>query len=182
MAGKSYIVTDWAASGGEPLKHHQVALALLLALGAPDPRIFELLPGLTPGQLSMLRSNRILTSAVSSFREEFLGENAQEQFQAHLPKAFAIMTEALNAESNELKLKDRFEAAKWLMEKVTGKARQELEVAAGGSLLTFLRELDRLKVEREVSPAALALTHPAAKEKSDPIDDWVTHHITKETR
>ncbi len=178
--GNNYIITDWSVSAGEPLKHHQVALALLVALGAPQLEILQLLPGLTPGQFSMLEKNKALTERAKEFRERFLGENSKEQFESYLPKGFEIMAEVMENRQGELKLKDRFEAAKWLFEKVTGKARQELEVSAGGTLAHFLRTLDEMKTERDVAPAAIALTE--APTKKDPIKDWVSQHIPKETR
>ncbi len=172
------IITDWAAS--EPLRHHLVALCLLLALSASDDVIFGLLPGLTPGQLAMLRQNRTVTSAASEYKNRFLGENAQEQFQHHMPKAFEIMTEVLNAPPGEMKLKDRFEAAKWLFEKVTGKARQELEVSGGTTILQLLQALDRRNDQEAVARRTGEAPIMASRDvtPADPLLAWVEANVT----
>lgn len=178
--GTSYIITDWSPSAGAPLRHHQVALCLLLALGAPSAEILALLPGLTPGQLRMLEGNKIITDKQSEFKERFLGENADEQFSRHMPKAFEIMTEVLNADSGEMKLAQRFEAAKWLMEKVTGKARQSLDIEGGVTVLTLLNALDEMKAE--VADGGSALRQLEGRDvtpKADPLREWVNANVTK---
>lgn len=174
---KNNIITDWSASAGAALPHHLVALCLLLALSAADLLILELLPGLTPGQLEMLRGNKIITKKTADFKEKFLGENAQEQFQNHLPKAFEIMTEVLNAPpGGEMKLAQRFEAAKWLFEKVTGKARQELELSGGTTILQLLQALDK-RNEATALPAAHSVIDVTPTKERDPLADWVSANV-----
>lgn len=177
---RPHLIVDWEVSAGVPLRHHQIALCLLLALDSSDPDTLALLPGLTPGQLSMLRSNRIVSERTQEFREKYLGAEANEQFQRYMPKVFETFSECLN--DPNMKLERRLDAAKWIAEKVTGKARQELEVSGGATLLQFLRTLDEIKQEREVGPAALALPASQTEHKADPIDAWVQANILKETK
>jgi hypothetical protein len=178
-SGNKYVITDWEVSAGSSLRHHHVALCLLLALGASREIIIELLPGLTPGQYAMLERNRIVTQKQEEFRERFLGENAEEQFSRHMPKAFEIMTEVLNADSADMKLDKRFEAAKWLMEKVTGKARQSIDVEGGVNVLTLLTALDEMKAEA-ASGARGEAKEISARDVTpvrDALADWVSENV-----
>lgn len=173
--------TTWDIRASSDFGPHFLALSLLLALGAPPEEITALLPGLLPQQLGLLSVNKIITERVSELRKRYLGANADEQFQNHMPKAFEIMTKVLSDKSGDLKLTQQFEAAKWLMEKVTGKARQELELQAGVTLLSFMKTLDGMRTERETVPLDMTkkLSEPT---KQDPIDAWVSAHIEKETQ
>ncbi len=183
-ANNTYLISDWAVSASSPLKHHQVALCLLLAVGASSDAILELLPGLTPGQLNMLQGNKIITAKQTEFKERFLGDNADEQFQHHMPKAFEIMTEVLNADSSEMKLAQRFEAAKWLMEKVTGKARQALDIEGGITVLSLLNALDAMKAEVADSGEAVMLSGQGKQRDvtpKDPLAEWVALNVPKST-
>lgn len=166
-------IIDWDVSAGSALRHHQVALCLLLALSASDSVIMQLLPGLTPGQLSMLKANRIITAACADYKDRFLGENANEQFQRYMPKVFETFAEALNDDT--LKIEKRLDAAKWVAEKVTGKARQEIELDGGATILSLLQALDERKAQREVGPVrTIAGVTQAAR---DPLAEWVASHV-----
>lgn len=153
---------------------------MLLALSASSEVILELLPGLTPGQLVMLQANKIITSKQQEFKDRFLGENAGEQFQRFMPRVFDTFAEGINDTS--LKIEKRIQIAEWIAEKVTGKARQELELSGGVTLLSFIQGIDKLREEQAAPLSLKGKGHDGVRDvtpKADPLAAWVAENVTQ---
>lgn len=133
---------DWMLRPGKPLSYRHKKVAEYFALGKTTNEIAELL-GYTAQRVSVLRGNTQIQQEADRFRDKLFSASVQDQLHTLGPDAVATIEEVLRSDTE--KLSTRADTARWLLEKLTGKARQEVGVDAGASLMELLKKLDSLK-------------------------------------
>jgi hypothetical protein len=187
--GKSNDVTwgDHLLKEGKPLRHSHEVLCFMAAAGTSNNDIARDL-GLTPGRVSVLLSNTRIRARIKEIQDAHWGANIQARFQNTVPKAMDVIDEIITGKTPDgspvpgLKPRDQMEAAKWLLEKVTGKARQEIDIDGGNTVLQLIQALDQLKAQ-SVSAAGGASGNTEAPidvtpvKQEDPLESFVNKYI-----
>lgn len=174
---------DWLLVPDRPLRHRHETLAHLAALGASNDSIAKDLQ-LTPSRVCVLLSNTRIQERIKEIRAQYLGGDIRKRFEAAVPRAMDHVERVISG-TEQVKTGERLQAATWLLEKVTGKAKQEDAQAAGNTVLQLLQALDGLvKTSREnggVSPMPLnpdtGELIDVTPEERDPLRDWVEQNI-----
>lgn len=171
--GTSY--GDWMLKPGKPLSARHKKVAELIAQGKSTTEIAEAL-GYTMARISVLRSNTQIAQEADRFRDRLFDKTIGESLQQLGPDAVSTVEEVLRSDTE--KLSTRVDTARWLIEKLTGKPRQEVEVGAGTSLLQLLQKLDQLKMAPEGTPERDVLEMTKGKtQEADWMESWVSQNI-----
>lgn len=169
---------DWTMRPGKPLSSRHKRLAELIAQGKKNPEIAEIL-GMHHVRVSVLRTNTQIIQEADRYRDRLFSATVQEQLLSLAPDALSTIEEVLR--SDDEKLSTRADTARWLLEKLTGKARQEVGVDAGASLLELLKKLDDMKVsgktQEERDVLEIAAGGAVAPSEDSWMDDWVAGNI-----
>ena len=110
---------------------------------------------------------------VKVIQQELFGDKIEQRFKRSLPKAMDVMEESLGSDNEKVKI----DSAKWLLEKVTGKATQQVNVE-GNLLGDLISQLDEAKEAREVDEV---LQIEAKEDNYDPMDEWVLDNVPTHT-
>lgn len=169
-------VDDWTLQPGRPLHSRYRKVAELIALGKSDKQIGEDL-GYEESRVAQLRQYPQIRTAVERFHYRFLDAVATERLRELGPDAIYVIEEMLCSPSE--KLRDKTETAKWVIEKLTGKARQEIEHNAGSNILELLKQLRRTHEALALpsaEPPEIELVQ-TEKEPEDPLERWVSENV-----
>lgn len=159
---------DWMLKPGRPLRARHKKLAQLIALDKQTGEIAEIL-GYTEARVSVLRSNTQIQQEADRFRDKLFERAIGEHMKDLAPDAMSVIEEMITSDAE--KLKDRVEAAKWLVEMVGGKAKQQLTHEAGSSISDLLNRLGQLSAGTpQEARTVLELERP---KEPDWMDNWV---------
>lgn len=174
---------DYSLKPGKPLSARHKELARLLFLGKTQTEICQAL-GYTQPWVSRLSDNFMIKAEVERLRERAFQATVADRLKDIGPEAMDVIEEGIRSEA--MKLRDRTELAKWVVEKLDGKAAQKLDINADVSIGVFMDKLEQLKSSGQVldvTPKALPET-PAgeaaeakAEEAADPLTTWITKNL-----
>lgn len=134
---------DWALQPGRPLSARHRRLAEFLSMGMRTSVIAEKLD-LTEARVSLLKSNTLIRQEVAKIQERIFEETHTARLKAMGHDALDVVHEVLNDRTGKAKVSEKLDAAKWVTEKLTGKATQTLDV--GENLLGLMMDkLDAMK-------------------------------------
>lgn len=149
-------------------------IARLHALGMTNNQIAERL-GYTASRMSILLAYPEVQAEVARYRNQLYDQDLTEAMKDLGPDALAVIGKMINS-PNE-KLKDRSLDAKWLLEKLTGKARQEVDLESS-SLAAFMEVLKSMKRSGEtleqpidVTPKQVTGGEASANQSGEPVNE-----------
>lgn len=157
----------------KPLTAKHKKFCECVAQGMTVPQIKEV-TGYSDAWISTLKSNDKINEEISRLQDRLFSETVQQQLANLGNDAVDTVEEMLRSDGE--KLRDRVETARWLIEKLTGKARQEMEVNAGSTLLQLLQKLDALRTA-DPSDQRQVIELTKSETKEDWMDNWVGQHI-----
>ena len=136
-------------------------LAELFASGRSNAEIARDL-SLSQTRVSVLKNNPFIAQEIERIRERIFESTVAERLKAMADPALNVLESALTDRTNRVKHSEKLEAAKWVIEKLDGKAAQKIDI--GGSMLgSLLDKLDALKSSgRTVDDLVIDVTPRAA--------------------
>lgn len=176
---------DTLAHGMLSPKHRR--LAFLAAQGKSNKEIKDEL-GYSDSRISILRRNPHIAAEINRLTERIYEETIGGRLKSFAEPALAVLERALTDRTNRVKESEKIDVAKWVLEKLDGKAAQKIE--AGENLLAAL--MDRLDAAKtrpvlnitnnfhnegkaiDVTPSPAGLAIEAPKGEEDLLADWVT--------
>jgi hypothetical protein len=173
------------ANPNKPLTPRHWEFCRLLAMGHPHWKIHELM-GYSRCYISILSCHPKIRNEVSRLQGVVFERTIEDRFKQMNHRALDVVEEVIKGEDQDIKIQDRLRAATWLLEKTTGKAKQEIETKGGGlaDFMTLLRQAaDESKVRSESGdgvPQTLGSSNSASfidvtpeKKEKDPLASWV---------
>lgn len=152
-------------------------LAQLAAQGLSNQKIKEEL-GYSDSRLSILLRNPVISAEVRRLQDRIFEETIQHRLKSFSEPALNNIHMILTDRTNKVKISEKAEMSKWVIEKLDGKAAQKHEL--GENLLGVLMDrLDARKSAREVGvseptpPDIEVKALPEAPQEEDPLADWV---------
>lgn len=126
---------------GSTLKPRHKEIARLHALGKTNNQICDIL-GYSTSRVSILLHTPEVQREVDRYRNRLYEKDLVSAIKELGNDAVATFEEALR--SGKLSIKERLDPAKWVLEKLSGKAKQEINVESN-TLAAFMDELKRMK-------------------------------------
>lgn len=164
-----------------PLTPRHRKLAELFAQGKSNREICEEL-GYSESRVSILKSNSRIAALADEIRERVFEETVGARLKKMTEPALNEIEKCLNDRSNRYPERLKTEVARWLVEKIDGKAAQKIDI--GENMLGVMMDrLDALKsagrdldAPRDVTPILQIegkSVENAAPEPEDPLEKWV---------
>lgn len=159
-------------------------LAQLAALGNSNSKIAEEL-GYVDSRVSILLKNQFIAAEVMRLQERVFEETIQQRLKSFAEPALNNIHMILTDKTNRVKVSEKAEMSKWVVEKLDGKAVQKTDI--GENLLGVL--LDRLDAQKAapqrtvtqvVETTAKQITAPgqsapsAPKAEEDLLAEWIS--------
>lgn len=177
---------DWALDPDKPLTHRHDVICYMMACGATNRQMAVDL-GISREWVSRLVNNSKLKERAREIKDQHFGANIGARFQGMVPKALDFAESIITGEE-QVKPMERWEATKWLFEKLTGKPKQEVDLGGSVTILDFMRQIDGLREARKglAEVGVLAESHPEdgggvysppEAPAVDPIDQWVSENV-----
>lgn len=149
--------------------------AQLAAEGKSNKEIGELL-GYVDSRVSVLLRNPHIMTEIRRLQDKIFEETVKDRLKTLNEPAINHMHKVLTDNTNRVKISEKTDVAKWVLEKTDGKAAQTYDV--GQNLLGLL--LDRLDAQksqangppRDVTEVR-ALNEPIASAPPDELAEWV---------
>lgn len=142
---EEYILSDHEQYGLRPdtpmLQHHR-EFCRLLAHGVRNKEICRRLK-MTPAWVSTLKRAPKIKKEVAKLRDRLFSVDIEKRFSDLSVDAMDVLEEILV--SPHISAKDKENAAKWVLEKTTGKPAQQVDHKHEGSIGLFLQKLDQQK-------------------------------------
>lgn len=169
---------DTLANGILSPRHRR--LAQLAASGSSNSAIAKEL-GYSDSRVSILLRNPFIVREIRRLQDRLFEETIQARLKGLVDPALNNIEEILKDRTNRVKVSEKFEASRWVVEKLDGKAVQKTDI--GENLLGVL--LDRLDARgsgpasrpvsspTDIDSTAKQLTAPQAEPLSDELADWV---------
>ncbi len=158
------------------------AVAWMYAHGTSQKQIARELD-YSESQISVILQKPRVHEKIEAIRKEFLGtESLVKKFAGIAAPAAEYMEKVIRG-SEGAKTGERIQASQWMLEKVTGKAKQEGVTDGGTTILQLLQALEAVKEARASgaeSPRDVTLPGDIMLEAAKPKDalaDWVTQHV-----
>jgi len=133
---------DWTLAPGRPLCDRHRELARMMAHGKTNTEIMEKL-GYSASRVSVLRTAKKIKDAAEVYRDKLFGVDAQTRLKELSGDALNVMDSILSSKS--IPDEDKENAARWVLEKTTGKPAQQIDVTVEASVGVFLDQLDKMK-------------------------------------
>ncbi len=127
----------------KPVSYRHKELARMTAHGKTNKEICEVL-NYTPARVSVLLSNTRIKDEIEMYRDKLFGADIETRLKDLSSDALRVM-EGILIDRNLDDL-DKESAAKWILEKVSGKPAQQVDVKQDISIGLFLDKLDQMKV------------------------------------
>lgn len=170
----------------EELSPRHRRFAELIAAGSSNQEIKEKM-GFTDSWISTLRRNAKIIFEVERIRERIYEDTIGKRLRSMAEPALNEIEKCLTDKTNRYKNETRIETAKWLIEKLDGKAVQKHDV--GENVLAIVMDkLDSLKSAGksvsdiiDVTPSRIVAPvtpsgEPKPKSEEDLLADWVTNN------
>lgn len=168
-----------------PAAHYELSprhrrFAQLLAGGATGAQIAQEI-GYTDAWQSTLKKNPAIMAEVRRLQDRLFEETIQKRLKEFADPALANIQYILTDKTNRVKVSEKADMSKWVVEKLDGKAVQKTDI--GENLLGVM--LDRLDALKNSGGSALpaprdvSLSHtqnaevPKPKSEEDLLSDWV---------
>lgn len=150
--------------------------AQLVARGATAKEIKEEL-GYDDSWISRLKSNSRIKEEIDRCLDRLFEEDIEERLKRMGPDAANVMEDILRDEMIPLTKKEN--AARWVLEKLTGKPAQQIDYKGEVSVGVFLDKLDELKERIEVNPEreVKELQGELVEETVDEFDKWLDENL-----
>lgn len=161
-------------------RHREVAR--LLALGHTNKDIAKML-GYHEQAIVYLKSNSRIRAEAEKIQDRMLEIDLDKRLKNLGDDAANVMEEILIDE--EIKLKDKESAARWVLEKLTGKPAQAIDMKGEINVGIFMDQLEQMRENgellvgsqaRDVTPGEM-LPKAEPEPEEDPIADWVNANI-----
>lgn len=160
-------------------------LAQLAAEGCSNASIAEQL-GYSGSRVSILLKNSFIMTEILRLQERIFEETIQQRMKTFAEPALANVHMILTDRTNKVKVSEKAEMSKWVIEKLDGKATQKTDI--GENLLAVLMDrLDSQKTQRNVHqviemeakqitaspPGVPESAKQTQTEEDDPLEAWV---------
>lgn len=132
---------DWMLAPNKPLSDRHRELARMCAHGKQNKDICATL-NYTEARVSVLRSNPKIREEINRYRDKLFGADVQTRLKEMSGDALNVMGDILT--DSNMDLADKEAAAKWVLEKITGKPAQQLDVRSEVAIGIFMDKLDRV--------------------------------------
>jgi len=155
----------------------------LAAAGWTNAQICKEL-GYVSSRVSVLLKNQFIAAEIIRLQNKLFEETVVQRMKALGDPALSVIEDILTDTSNRVKVSEKLDAAKWVVEKLDGKAIQRHDV--GENLLSVL--MDRLDAQKTPhrapqlsSPADIEMravndaTPPKPKSEEELLDEWVSN-------
>lgn len=130
----------------KPLSHRHVELCKLLAKGYPHYEISKKIL-YSRNYISQLSCHPKIRKEVRRLQDKAFETLVNDRLAGLGHRALDVMEEVLITEDKDVKLQSKTDAAKWVLEKITGKAKQEIETK-DGNLTDFMTMLKEIKEQQ----------------------------------
>lgn len=182
---------DWLLHPTRPLRSRHKLLARYSALGKTNNEIAELLD-YSVGRVSVLLSNSRIRQEVDLYRDKLYDRDLAQAFKELLPDAIYALEDIVRHESVTLKDKVAKEsAARFIVEKLDGKAAQKINVEHGSldRFMELMRDMQERGEVLDITPPAklappvlsaekLAEGPPSEATEAPPnYDDWLKENF-----
>ncbi len=171
---------------GRPLSPRHRRLAELIAQGMTNQQISDSL-GYVGSRISVLRREPSIAAEVERLQERLFEETVQKRLRDFAEPALNNIHMILTDQSNRVKISEKADMSKWVIEKIDGKASQKVDV--GENLLSVL--MDKMEYMRsqgnpqtsphpsngeaiDVTPAQIQA--PVPKTEESLLADWVVSY------
>jgi len=167
---------DYILSTKTPLTERQKMAAHLVASGHANKEICAKLK-YHPQVLSNMKSATKFKLAVAKFQERMFDRAMDERMKDLGSDAIDVIEEHIT--DDNLSASKRESTARWVIEKLTGKPAQQVDIKGEISVGVFLDELESLRAQGkiiDVSPAKVEGSTPETEAEPEPTDelaDWV---------
>jgi hypothetical protein len=177
VAGLDY---DTLANGILSPRHRR--LAQLAASGSSNSAIAKELD-YSDSRISILLRNPFIVREIRRLQDRLFEETIQQRLKNLVDPALSNIEEILKDRTNRVKVSEKFEASRWVVEKLDGKAVQKTDI--GENLLGVL--LDRLDAKgsrsvsapRDIETEVKALPEAQPEALSDELADWIADFRTE---
>lgn len=132
---------------GRPLSARHKEFARLVALGTKSSEIARIL-GIGGVQVSVLKRNPRIMVEVEKFQERMFEKDMGKRLRDMAPDAADVIEGILVSEDPNVKIGLKKETATWVLEKVTGRPKQEIDIQSS-SLQNFIEMLQDAKIRGE---------------------------------
>lgn len=177
---------DRLLSSDRPLSPRHRKLAELAAQGKSNQEIAKEL-NYSESRVSILKSNSRIIALADEIRERVFEETVGARLKKMTEPALNEIERCLNDRSNKYPERLKTEVARWLVEKIDGKAAQKIDI--GENMLgVMMDKLDAMKnagqvldAPRDVTPQAQiegSVLENQAKEEEDPLKAWIAEFTT----
>ncbi len=126
-----------------PLSPRHRKLAELFAMGKTNAEVIREL-GYSDSRVSILKSNSRIRELIAEISERIYQETISARLKKMAEPALNEIDKCLNDRTNRYKENTKQDTAKWVLEKLDGKAIQKHEVS-GGVLIGVMDRLDAIK-------------------------------------
>lgn len=155
-------------------------LAQLAAEGLSNQKIGDAI-GYVGSRVSILLKDPYIAEEIRRLQERIFEETIQTRLKTFAEPALNNIHMILTDRTNRVKISEKMEASKWVIEMGIGKATQKTDIG-GSNLLAFMDKLDAMRSQpqsREVSTSLHQPTDietkalPEAPEEKDLLTEWV---------
>lgn len=168
---------DKALAPNRPLSHRQRELCRMAAHGKMNKEIAEKL-NYTQARVSVLLSNSRIKDEIERYRDALFKQDEKTRIKELTPDALNVMEQILV--DRNLDLKDKENAARWILEKATGKAAQQIEANHTINIGDLYDKLDQMKVKEktrylpESEGTEIIDVEPISQEEQQEVDDFAS--------
>lgn len=151
-------------------------IAVMVAHGISQRKIAQEL-SYTEGRISLILSKPAVQEKIERIRKEESGDIGK-RFAAIAPKALTVFEDVVSGRT-QAKTETQLEASRWILEKHTGKPKQEVALDGGATIMELLRALDVEKTARTAASRAVTEQDIELKPEPppDPLADWVAQNV-----
>lgn len=171
---------DHFLNPARPLNARHRLLAKMVAEGCTTTEIAAKLK-YTEARVSVLKSNTRILQLIEQIQDRMFEDDIEKRMKSLGPDALNAIEEILTSDKIDAIKKET--SARWLLEKLTGKPAQQIDIKGEITVGHFLDELDKIKSMREVSARqptpSTEITGTADVELPvlDPITTWLDDNI-----
>ena len=174
---------EYATLANGVLSPRHRKLAEMFASGSSNAEVAKSLD-YSEGRVSVLKNNTLIAQEIERIRERIYEDTIASRLKGMSDSALSHLETVLTDKTNRVKTIEKTDVAKWIIEKIDGKAAQKLDI--GGNMLgTLLDKLDGLKSSGrtvddiiDITPQQLPAGESEAKEVApapipDALKDWI---------
>lgn len=156
----------------------RMVTAWMSASGCPSSVIAQEL-GLTEYDVNISLELTSVREKIKRIKDDYWGASLTQQFDRVAPAALTYFEQVINDEVPGIKPGDKIHAAQWVLEKATGKPKQEVEVSGDFGIRRLFAELDALRQQADTAGTTVAQiidVTPVATEE-DSMDTWIRSNV-----